>query len=458
MDKVSDFTNIEDNLPAHFVGRQAELEQLKRWGKRKNLPLVIHGPPGIGKTSLAFMYKHISRSDYNKQFFLQGRMFKDPNAVIPFIKTQVDDTSDQKVLVILDGLDELPLTNLTMADLIVQMSLSNSRTNWLLTTRAFSSQLSMPRPMITSSADYESLRLGGLSSKEVESLIRKKFNQFKISDVEFAKLQNMIVHQLRGHPLFLNSVIDAYSQNTNLDKIAFEVGEKLRRDLTNILLVFNQGRISAIPASQLTSQNVITPSNLIIPTTPYINIPRLTSFWRQQLETFEYLLNNPSTKERDYQEFFEKNPHFLKGLQYNRVVAQPMLEGEPEEAGNLIPDFFLQPLDSQYADILDLKLPTEKLIVGSKNRLHFSAAVHNAIAQVREYRDYFEDPLNRKKVFEKYGLTSYRPSVAIIIGRTPEDITYEKIKQIAESNPSYLKIITYDQLFLQMKQMLNLVS
>lgn len=169
-------------------------------------------------------------------------------------------------------------------------------------------------------------------------------------------------------------------------------------------------------------------------------------------------MNDPSTKERDYQEFFEKNPHFLKGLQYNRVVAQPMLEREPEEAGNLIPDFFLQPLDSQYADILDLKLPTEKLIVGSKDRLHFSAAVHNAIAQVREYRDYFEDPLNRKKVFEKYGLTSYRPSAAIIIGRTPEDITDEKIKQIAESNPSYLKIITYDQLFLQMKQMLNLVS
>ena len=107
---------------------------------------------------------------------------------------------------------------------------------------------------------------------------------------------------------------------------------------------------------------------------------------------------------------------------------------------------------------LDLKLPTENLIVGKKDRLHFSAAVHNAIAQVREYRDYFEVPQNRQKVLGKYGLTAYRPTAAIIIGRDPENVSEEKLKQISEANPSYLKILTYDQLFLQMQQMLNLVS
>jgi DNA polymerase III delta prime subunit len=459
MEEYRDFTSIENDLPSNFVGRREELEQLRDWGRRKsNIPLIIQGPPGIGKTSLALMYKHISRSDYNRQVVLQGGMFTDPDAVIPFLRTRIGESSGQNTLAILDGLDEIPPSNINTADMIVQMAQNRPKISWLLTARQFSGTLSRLRSTLSTAADYESLTLGGLSLKEVEVLLRNKFSQFKISDFEYAKLRNMAVHQLKGHPFSLNSVINAYFEKTNLDEIAIEVGKTLSKDLTDLLLVLNQGRVSALPVSKLTPQQVITPSNLVVPATPYIILPRLTSFWKEQLEIFESLLNDSSSKEQDYQIFFEKHPHFLKGLQYKEVVAQPILEREPEKEGNLIPDFFLQPLGSQYADILDLKLPTENLIVGKKDRLHFSAAVQNAIAQVREYRDYFEVPQNRQKVLGKYGLTAYRPTAAIIIGRYPENISEEKLKQISEANPSYLKIITYDQLFLQMKQMLNLVS
>ena len=120
------------------------------------------------------------------------------------------------------------------------------------------------------------------------------------------------------------------------------------------------------------------------------------------------------------------------------------------------PDFFLQPLGSQYADILELKLPTRKLIVGIRDRLHFSSSVNKAVAQVREYRDYFEDSKRRRLVADKYGLTAYRPSVAVIIGRTPEYLGEEKLRQILESTPGYTKIITYDQLFSRMRRLVDM--
>lgn len=35
-----------------FVGRQAELSVIQKWGKRGGVPLIVFGPAGIGKTSL----------------------------------------------------------------------------------------------------------------------------------------------------------------------------------------------------------------------------------------------------------------------------------------------------------------------------------------------------------------------------------------------------------------------
>ena len=86
MEEYRDFTRLENELPSNFVGRREELKQLQRWGKREsNIPLIIQGPPGIGKTSLALMYKNVSRSDFNKQVVLQGGMFTDPDAVMTFV-------------------------------------------------------------------------------------------------------------------------------------------------------------------------------------------------------------------------------------------------------------------------------------------------------------------------------------------------------------------------------------
>jgi hypothetical protein len=145
------------------------------------------------------------------------------------------------------------------------------------------------------------------------------------------------------------------------------------------------------------------------------------------------------------------------GLEYDRIIAQPILERTPDE-GNLIPDFFLAPVGRSNADILDLKLPKEKLIVGKKNRKRWSSSIHEAIAQIREYRDFFEDPIRRESVHRRYGLSAYRPKAMVVIGRDQSEISEEKLKQIEETTPKFVNITTYDQLLLQMKRFVDYQS
>ena len=111
--------------------------------------------------------------------------------------------------------------------------------------------------------------------------------------------------------------------------------------------------------------------------------------------------------ERRLQSFFETHPHFLLGAEYKRLHSQVVMESQE---GSLIPDFFLEKLDSNFADIVDLKKPNAKLVVGAKNRRGFSAALTNALNQLRVYRDFFENTARRKQFHDAYGFTAFRPS------------------------------------------------
>jgi hypothetical protein len=116
--------------------------------------------------------------------------------------------------------------------------------------------------------------------------------------------------------------------------------------------------------------------------------------------------------------------HFLKGLDYRKLVPHPVLERTGRN--KLIPDFFLQPCGGELVDILDLKLPNKTLFTGTVDRLKLSEAVASALAQVREYKDYFENKENKARVLKQYGVTAYRPKVSVVIGLDERVLPEEK--------------------------------
>ncbi|MGH3780155.1 MAG: Shedu anti-phage system protein SduA domain-containing protein [Pseudonocardiaceae bacterium] len=161
------------------------------------------------------------------------------------------------------------------------------------------------------------------------------------------------------------------------------------------------------------------------------------------VEELEELINAPQVKESQLQEFFERNLHFLQGDSYEEV--HPHLILKREHKGPLIPDFALKPTNlNSYCDLLDLKLPSAKLIVGNGNRRRLSATVMEACAQLREYRDYFEEERNRDAIEEVYGLKFFRPKMIVIIGKRGAYSPAELRK--AESDIPHLTLITYEDL------------
>jgi hypothetical protein len=112
----------------------------------------------------------------------------------------------------------------------------------------------------------------------------------------------------------------------------------------------------------------------------------------------------------------------------------------------------LQPFDDDLCDLLELKLPHEPIVVGRANRKRFSSAVQEAVAQLRTYRDYFDDRSRREEIQRRYGIRAYRPRMAVVIGRLTamDPIEYRRIAD----GQKEVRIMTYDDLLKRARRFL----
>jgi hypothetical protein len=193
-----------------------------------------------------------------------------------------------------------------------------------------------------------------------------------------------------------------------------------RSGTPDLLIVADRNdSLRVLPSTELGISALELAPSVEISATPRITYRATRRFWLPEAVHLEELINDRAVREQDLQDFFEENPHLLAGTSYDRVVPHPVLVRD--EKGPLIPDFMLEPADG-FADVLDLKLPGVQLVTGRRDRLHQTAHVTEAIAQVREYRAYFDDPAHRQVVRDRYGIQAYRPTVAVVIGRDPGQV------------------------------------
>jgi hypothetical protein len=169
-----------------------------------------------------------------------------------------------------------------------------------------------------------------------------------------------------------------------------------------------------------------------------------TRFSERAIEELEELING-SEKEAAFQRFFEQHSEFLLAIG-DYVNLHPQLILSEDSGDRLIPDFFLEKMDSSFCDICDLKRPTAELVRYQKNRHRFRDAVMEAVAQVTMYKDWFEEQDHRDLFYQRYGLKAYRSRVIVVIGRRMSFV--DDVKRISlESNlPNWVTLKTYDDI------------
>jgi hypothetical protein len=173
--------------------------------------------------------------------------------------------------------------------------------------------------------------------------------------------------------------------------------------------------------------------------------------FRIAIKKLEYIINNDNASEYEIEKLLIENPLFLRGLNYRKAYPKIILPRDSKD--DLIPDIIVEPINDEWCDLIELKKPSPKILVGKENRKSLSHAIHQAVAQLREYSAYFDDSKNSKYIEEKYGIKCYKPKMITIIGRDPYEMNSNEIRRAMTAYPN-LEIITYDKLLRAAKNML----
>lgn len=213
--------------------------------------------------------------------------------------------------------------------------------------------------------------------------------------------------------------------------------------LTTVNIEMAGDAISVVPYHAHSLHHVATPDDDLVLVRPARPSRRYWTSFRREILKLEALLNRPATSEREIEELLMSNPLFLRGLNYQSVYGQVVL---PRPDGtSLRPDIIAEPIDSQWAHIIELKLPSERILVGRPNRARLAWTITEVTAQLREYAAYFDNRDLAKTVQHQYGFKCHKPKLVAIIGRDPRGYSEEETRRAITSQPD-LEILSWDQL------------
>lgn len=271
---------------------------------------------------------------------------------------------------------------------------------------------------------YNARALGIVSEEGLEDSVKALAMEVDF-DTDYARVYEHVAAER-------SVILDAFLTRIASNSLLVELGIHVERD-----------RVTVVPYHSHSLHHVAESHDGLVLVRPAREHAGYVAAFGRDIARLERLLNDPSVKERQIEEALLGNPLFLRGLNYQKVYAQVVL---PRNGGNdLRPDIIAEPIDAEWAEIIDLKLPSEPVLVGRPNRARLAAGITSVVRQLQEYASYFDERAVAARVESRYGFRCYRPRLVAIVGRDPTEYSPEETKRAMTSFPD-VEIVTYDKL------------
>lgn len=160
----------------------------------------------------------------------------------------------------------------------------------------------------------------------------------------------------------------------------------------------------------------------------------------------------PSLPETTIGKFLVENPTFVKrafsckNFLYEKELE--WIEGNPNpDEKSIRPDLMLEKENGFY-DICDLKtaaLSKQRITRGEHRRRRFIDYVHEGMAQLGNYEDYFKFEKNRAYAFSKFKIKVDQPNLILVVGNY-ENAPRNEIEEASRMLRPNFQIIDYDTL------------
>jgi thioredoxin len=130
----------------------------------------------------------------------------------------------------------------------------------------------------------------------------------------------------------------------------------------------------------------------------------------------EALINDSYATKEDVRAFLQDHPDIILGGEYKAAHPQVLLRRDGRQS--LQPDFVLEPISGELADIVDIEPAQNDAITEVDGVAELTDVVIQACARLRDYRDHFEEEQHRIEIEDEHGIRVFRPRMFVVIGRS----------------------------------------
>jgi hypothetical protein len=216
----------------------------------------------------------------------------------------------------------------------------------------------------------------------------------------------------------------------------------------DINIVKQEDRLTVFPSSQVAGLKLgrLSTERLTALEAQVLNRMRMVE--QSAVAEFERLINKQGVREAELQEFLEAYPQLLSSTPQIQVHAHPVIFAGRDR---LIPDFILETSGNR-PSILDLKRPSERVLVGRGNRRSLATAISRGLAQLHEYSAAATNPNERARLQAEFGIDLGYPELCLVIGRTQTARDREDLRRLSHRElRREVQVLTYDDLLEEAK-------